>query len=218
MYEFDKDVAKVSSMLVGKVGKIAEKNLQLITQKLSYLYRQNMVKINHSIMELVCAAYLIVKGYWVDVEHRLDSNLVCDVYAEGKDDTVIVEIETGFSPPDHAVDPGTYLKVRVVSKIARYSNLADRFYLGTPYYNFLPIHPAFYARPEMGQEDIEEIKRMCDMYYSNPPVQENEIKVAKLDGIMVVDVDELSVLEISPKEYMESLEKIAFLKDKLLIR
>jgi len=43
------------------------------------LYRKNLVKINHSALELVCARSLIRQGYEVKVEHKLDRGLVCDV-------------------------------------------------------------------------------------------------------------------------------------------
>ena len=57
---------------------------------------RNLVKINHSAMELVCAKHLIRYGYKVDVEKQLTDILICDVYAEKGDGAAIVEIETGL--------------------------------------------------------------------------------------------------------------------------
>ena len=54
-------------------------------------------------MELVCAKHLIEFGYTVDVEDWFDI-LVCDVFASKGDGEAIVEIETGFIPPEHALD------------------------------------------------------------------------------------------------------------------
>ena len=45
------------------------------------LYKRNIVKINHSAMELVCASHLIHYDYSVDVEKQLTDILVCDLYA-----------------------------------------------------------------------------------------------------------------------------------------
>ena len=55
-------------------------------------------------MELVCARHLIKYGYAVDVE-RLNEILICDLYATKGEGEAIVEIETGFIPPEHAGSP-----------------------------------------------------------------------------------------------------------------
>jgi hypothetical protein len=84
--------------------------------------RENLVKINHSVMEILCAAKLLWDGYNVDVEHVLSDSLVCDVMGEKNGQTTMVEIETGYIPPEHALDPSTYTFARIISKIARYSD------------------------------------------------------------------------------------------------
>jgi len=43
---------------------------------------KNLVKINHSILELVCISSLISRGYAVDVEKGISDILVCDIYAK----------------------------------------------------------------------------------------------------------------------------------------
>ena len=54
-------------------------NVFAIADILVNLYRKDLVKVNHSALELVCARALIKQGYEVKVEHRLDKILVCDV-------------------------------------------------------------------------------------------------------------------------------------------
>ena len=44
--------------------------------------------------------------------------LVCDVFATKGDGEAIVEIETGFTPPEHALDPTSYYVARIASKIS----------------------------------------------------------------------------------------------------
>ncbi|MGI0038555.1 MAG: hypothetical protein ACREAO_01970, partial [Nitrososphaera sp.] len=71
--------------LAGKMsrGEPAEnvERLDFVKNRLIDLYSKNLVKINHSAMELVCAKHLIRDGYTVDVEKQLNDILVCDVHA-----------------------------------------------------------------------------------------------------------------------------------------
>ena len=56
--------------------------MNFVRTRLIEMNKRNLVKINHSTMELVCAKHLIRYGYSVDVEKQLTDILVCDVYAE----------------------------------------------------------------------------------------------------------------------------------------
>src|SRR5215471_6112159 len=125
--------------------KVREKVLG-IADILVMLYRKKLVKINHSALELVCGRGLILKGYDVKVEHRLDDVLVCDVFGTREDGQLIVEIETGFIPPEAALEPSSYAKSRIASKIARYSRFAGRFALGTTP-SYVLDFPEFFVKP-----------------------------------------------------------------------
>jgi len=153
-------------------------------------------------MELVCARELLSMGYSVDVEHEL-SGLVCDVYAEFDGKGLVVEIETGFVPPDHALDPLTYCRARIASKIARYGRLAERFALGLPPHYVAIVPPAFLKEGRLRtEEEIMVIKQLCDYYYHNPPVSPEEIRTARLDWVMIIDVDALETRILSPASYV----------------
>jgi hypothetical protein len=106
--------------------------MDFVKTRLIELYKRNIVKINHSAMELVCARHLIRYDYAVDVERQLNDILICDLYATKGDGEAIVEIETGFIPPEHALDPLSYYSARVASKIARYSKFANTSCKRTP--------------------------------------------------------------------------------------
>ena len=56
--------------------------LNFVRQRLIELYQKNLVKINHSVLELICAANLVSKGFAVDVEKPLTDSLVCDLYGK----------------------------------------------------------------------------------------------------------------------------------------
>ncbi len=55
--------------------------LNILKNCLVSLRKENIVKINHSVMELGCAKYLVEKGYEVQIEHILNEILTCDLYA-----------------------------------------------------------------------------------------------------------------------------------------
>jgi len=209
MKKFDRDLGILLKRLNKKTDKETKKKLNGLKDRLIRLSEENVVKINHSVMELVCAKHLILKGYEVDVEHPLDGELLCDLYGVKGYGTLIVEVETGFVPPDHALDPATYCKARIASKITRYSNHSDKFALGVPPYYILQIPPALTKPPrDRKSEELREIKSRCDLYYKNPPVSLDEIRNAHLHTIYVIDVDEVTVQEVDPSTYVEN--KIRF--------
>jgi len=190
-------------MSVGEPEDVVQR-MDFVKNRLIHLYSRNLVKINHSAMELVCAKHLIRYGYHVDVEKQLTDILVCDVYAEKGDGAAIVEIETGFIPPEHALDPLSYYAARIASKIARYSKYANKFVLATPPVSILPI-PQLFARPPKDRRpsEIKDVKALCDKYYKNPPVTDDEILNGRLHIIYIINIDASKVVEMDVDSYFE---------------
>ncbi|MBQ03872.1 hypothetical protein CL673_04065 [Candidatus Bathyarchaeota archaeon] len=165
-------------------------------------HQTNQVKINHSVMELICAKHLIMNGFQVEIEHMIDK-VSCDVFGTKGFGTALVEVETGFVSPANALDPNTYLKARIASKITRYSGFANKFILGTPPYYIMQIPPALTKPPRFRtDEEIAAIKGLCDLYYTNPPVSIEEIRNARLHSIYAIDVDMVFVREWEVNEYL----------------
>ena len=192
-------------MSAGEPEEIVER-MNFVKNRLIELYMRNLVKINHSAMELVCAKHLIRYGYKVDVEKQLTDILICDVYAEKGDGAAIVEIETGFIPPEHALDPLSYYAARIASKIARYSKYANQFVLATPPVSVLPI-PAVFRRPprDRRSSEIKKVKVLCDKYYKNPPVTEDEILNGRLHITYIINIDAGKVVEMDIDSYFEQV-------------
>jgi hypothetical protein len=208
--KFEQDLKFLVSKLVEGVGKETENKLSELKNRLFQLHRENVVKINHSVMELVCAKQLILKGYEVQVEHPLGEALTCDLYAVKGYGSLIVEIETGFIPPEHALDPSAYTWARIASKIIRYSSHAGKFALGVPPHYVLPFPQAFtLPSRERTLEDIKSIKSLCDLYYQNPPVSFEEVKNAHIHSVYIIDVDQTSVREVDPETYASHVKSVA---------
>ncbi|MFA5364680.1 MAG: hypothetical protein WC325_05805 [Candidatus Bathyarchaeia archaeon] len=212
MDKFDRDLEILVSKLSMNTEKEAKKGLVDLKDKLIQLHKENVVKINHSVMELVCAKQLILKGYKVDIERPVDG-LVCDLYGEKGLGSHIVEVETGFIPPSHALDPANYRKSRIASKIIRYGNHSEKFALGVPQYYLLQI-PDILVKPprDRTEEDLKYLKKLCDQYYKNPPVTFDEIRNARLHTIYVIDVDEATVTEVNPTTYIEKRDQFTATK------
>jgi hypothetical protein len=207
---FTADVTNLATkMTVGQPVEIIMR-MDFVKSRLIELYKRNIVKINHSAMELVCARHLIRYDYAVDVERQLNDILICDLYATKGDGEAIVEIETGFIPPEHALDPLSYYSARVASKIARYSKFANQFVLATPPVSVLPI-PKLFRRPprDRGREEILRVKELCDRYYRNPPVSFNEILNSHLHIIYIINVDQGKVTEMDIDSYFDAIEGMA---------
>jgi len=200
--KFEEDLNLLLFRLAKNASEETESKLSQLKDRLIQLHRENIVKINHSVMELVCAKHLIEKGYGVEVEHPLDGELTCDLFAVKGYGSLIVEIETGFIPPEHALDPSTYLAARIASKIIRYSGHAGKFALGIPPHYILQFPQTLTWPPrERKPDDLKKIKNLCDLYYQNPPVSLEEIEAARIHVIYIIDVDEASVQEVEPENY-----------------
>lgn len=205
--EFEEDLNLLLSKLTPDTSKDVAKQLAQLRDHLVQLHKENIVKINHSVMELVCAKQLVEKDYEVRIEHPLDGGLTCDLYATKGEGSLIVEIETGFVPPEHALDPQNYIAARIASKIIRYSHQVGKFALGMPPHYLLQF-PAIFTRPPRTRkaEDLKKIKALCDSYYRNPPVTLEEIKNARLHVIYIIEVDTGATLEVEPEAYAQKVE------------
>jgi hypothetical protein len=202
--KFEQDLTALMSRLTIDVERETENKLNVLKDWLINLQKENIVKINHSVMELVCAKHLILKGYDVQIEYPLNEILTCDLYSVKGLGNLVVEIETGFIPPDHALFPLTYTSARLASKIIRYSSFAGKFALGMPPHYVLPFPRALAKQPRRRTvKDIASIKKLCDKYYQNPPVTNEEIKNARIQEIFIIDVDQVRVQEIDPEAYMK---------------
>jgi hypothetical protein len=205
--EFEKDLNILLSKLIPNTSQSGAKQLTQLKDHLVELHNENIVKINHSVMELVCAKPLIEKGYEVKIEHPLEDGLTCDLYATKGDGSFIVEIETGFVPPEHALDPQHYIEARIASKVIRYSHRASKFALGMPPHYLLQFPTVFGQPPRTRRtEDLKTIKSLCDLYYQNPPVTLEEIKNARIHVIYIIDVDGATIQEVEPEAYSQKVE------------
>ncbi len=205
--KFEEDLSLLAEKLCEHESNLVCRELERLRDHLVSLYRKNLVKISHSVMELVCAKHLLLAGYDVNVEHFLDG-LSCDIYAVKGFGSLIIEVETGFIPPEHALDPLTYSKSRIASKITRYSSYAEKFGLATPPHYVMPVPLALVKPPRFRTEDeIAEIKVLCDLYYSNPPVNIEEIRNARIHAVYVLGVDDGTVKENDPGDYIEKIQQ-----------
>ncbi|MGF3521763.1 MAG: hypothetical protein ACQXXJ_01535 [Candidatus Bathyarchaeia archaeon] len=202
--KFAQDLNVLVERLTTDIDDIAIHKLNSLRDALLQLHRENVVKINHSVMELVCAKYLILKDYTVKLEQKLSDILTCDLYATKGYGNLIVEIETGYIPPEHAMDPLTYTYARLASKIIRYSCFSGKFAIGIPPHYVLPLPRVLTLPPKKRTpQAVEEIKNLCDWYYQNPPVTEEGIKNARIHEIYIIDVDRTMVQAMDPTTYMK---------------
>jgi hypothetical protein len=206
---FRADLYELAARACAKDDQEVRSKVLAIADILVKLYKKNLVKINHSALELVCARELVKQGYDVKVEHRLDRTLVCDVLGSRGDGPLIVEIETGFIPPEAALEPSTYARSRIASKIARYSRFAGKFALGTTPSYVLDL-PEFFVRPPRVRsvEEAARIKALTDVRYNKPPISIEELMQARLHMVFIVDVDTASIEEVEPEAYAATASEL----------
>jgi hypothetical protein len=231
--KFSRDMNRLLDKLNSKTEPEVMQQLEAICQNLIELNQRRLVKINHSVMEVICAKYLIEQGYEVKVEHPLDrGSLSADIFAKRvyekqstfqedsshntkktiddkvsrKGETLLVEVETGFVPPEGALSPGLYRQARIATKIARYSGHAKKFALATPNYHVVQVPNVLLGPPDMRSSDeLQELKRLCDSYYYSPPIPLETLARVELDAIYILDVDFYSVIPTAPNQYLETV-------------
>ena len=202
--KFQKDVDEMTEKLSGGLQENDISKLVNVKEQLIGMYKKNLVKINHSILELICASTLISRGFIVDVEKDISDILVCDIFAKKGGGNTIIEIETGFTPPEHAMDTIDYFSARIMSKIARYSQHCSKFSLATPVVGILPISNIFLLPPNARKkEDVQRVKDLCDRYYKNPPVEFDDILNAHLHSIFLINIDKGFAKELDPQGYVD---------------
>ncbi len=202
--KFRNDVYDMTENLSKNLKENDLPKLNYVRQQLIEMYQKNLVKINHSILELICASNLISNGYAVEVEKDVSDILVCDIFAKKGGGNTIIEIETGFTPPEHAMDTVDYYAARIMSKIARYSKHCSKFSLATPVMGILPIPQIFLLPPNARKkEDVNKIKELCDRYYKNPPIKYDDILNAHLHSIYLINIDKGFAKEVDPHGYVD---------------
>ena len=207
--KFQDDVYSITVLLSAHLSPDLIPNMNFVRQKLIDSYKKNLVKINHSDLELICAAELISHGFSVDVEKSISDVLVCDLFGKKGDGTSIIEIETGFTPPEHALDTVDYYAARIVSKIARYSKHCGKFSLATPVVNILPISEIFLLPPNTRKpEDIEKLKKLCDRFYKNPQIKLNDIQNAHIHSVYLINTDKGFAKEMDPESYIQMTKQL----------
>ena len=192
-------------------GMDEQSNLRLksLGERLLDLHENAETDLTQSVMELICARELIVSGYMVNVEYSLDSNLTCDVHAVKGEGVLIIKVETGDTPPIHALNPNSFSQAKISSKISRYSSRASKFGLATLNSNILQVPYLFIKPPrDRSDEEVERIRRLCDKLYSKPPLSFDQIKDARLHSIVLIDIDHGHTREIDPETYQELQSRV----------
>ena len=207
--KFQDDVYSITERLSKRLSPELIPKLNFVRQNLIEYYKKNLVKINHSVLELICAAEIISHGFSVDVEKSISNILVCDLFGKKDDGTTIIEIETGFTPPEHALDTVDYYAARIVSKIARYSKHCGKFSLATPVVNILPISDIFLLSPNARKfDDVKKLKKLCDRFYKNPQIKLEDIQNAHIHSVYLINTDKGFAKEMDPKTYLQLTKQL----------
>jgi len=115
--------------------------------------------------------------------------------------SLIVEVETGSTSPENALDPQSHLTARIVSKIARHSLHVDKFSPATPAHNILRI-PDILLKPasRRSRKSLFLLKELCDKYYATPTTALEKLSKMQLHSIYIIDVDALEVRKLTPRK------------------
>lgn len=192
-----------------KLSEKSRENFKQLIDKIIQLYLRQLIKSNHTMMELILAFEFLKEGKNVEIEKEI-GNVIADVLViDNNEYEELIEIETGFVPPEYSADPVTYRFTREVSKVARYCKYTKYFSIACPPYHILQL-PEILLKPshEREEEELKRIKKVLDSYYKAPPIEIDELRNAKLDFVYIINVDNVSVKKLSLKEYIEFTSNI----------
>ncbi len=149
----------------------------------------------HAILQFIVALDLYKRGFDVSVEEPVDGGFKADVYAECPTGRVIVEIETGYIPPDRIHGLEEFLDAKIAFKAIAYSIYADLFILATPSHIRLPIPQELLKPIELREaEDITIIRELALRY---DKVKASRIlwraPLSRVDGIAYINVSSRKV-------------------------
>ncbi|MDR2720468.1 MAG: hypothetical protein LBC03_06675 [Nitrososphaerota archaeon] len=196
--KFEANILWLLSKLTVNMSKPNITKINSLKDTLVKFQRNNVVKFNHSVMELVCTKSLVQKGYDVHFEYSLNSILICDLFDAKGHDSLIVEIETDLTPPENALVIIIYTYVHLASKIISYSSFAKNFALDVFPHCILPFSKVLAKSPcTISEAEIAKIKCLAVAYYHEPFVTINEICNAHLVWVQIIDFDTLTVQEFN---------------------
>lgn len=203
VFDYEECLSKLIGRLVARAGDSQGELMRLLTTSMDRMIA-NKNKIIHDQLMLILVDSLFKKGYEVDVEHELDSNLRCDIFAVNSGRTRIIEVETPITNPNDIIKfdltPYQYYTIRTIGKL-RYSLYADNFYLAYPDYISLvkcnPVYKFFYSkRKDRASRRAKELENMAGIVYKKPPITKGELMKAHLNGIYLVGIEEMAVKRI----------------------
>ncbi len=227
---FSRDLDKLLDQLQPTTDSETMDQLTIVRNRLVELNRKRLVKINHSVMQVLCAKHLLEQDYEVRIEHPLvGGQLMADLFAirerepkfendieslliserlglPVKKEALVVEVETGYVPPKAALYPIRYQQARIAAKIARYCRYSHRFGLAAPNYHVLQIPEILLKPPELREiAEIRQIKEECDQFYKSPPILLDTLAMSETDYIYSINVDNVTVTQVPPQEYLETI-------------
>ena len=175
-------------------------SLEEIYRKLLGLSKIGVLNINHSVLQLILSGYLLSKGFRVYVEVEVQGG-VMDIYAiKGKD--IGIEVETGYVPPNNAIDPEEFLMGRLSLKTVKYSNIVSEFYIAVPSFYIPPIPRELLLDPnERSEEEVRNIMRLIRKYSKTPDITINDVKTSKINGIITINTKDMKINIIDNKNF-----------------
>jgi len=149
----------------------------------------------HALLQFIVAMDLYSRGFDVSVEEPVDGGFKADVYAEGPQGSVIVEIETGYVPPDKVRVLEEFLEAKVAFKAVAYSPYADLFIVAAPSHVRLLVAPELLKPVE--DRDILDVMVIRDLASRYDRARASRIlwraPLSRVDGIASINVSNLKV-------------------------
>ncbi|AGJ63389.1 Hypothetical Protein SiL_1945 [Sulfolobus islandicus LAL14/1] len=193
---FINDIEKLAKRVEESYGGV---ELDDIIQRLINFYELGFTNINHSSIQLILSAYFKSLGYRVFVEYERKGRLL-DLYVSDED--MGIEVEYGYIPNSNAIDAEEYLKSRISLKILRYSTLSSKFYIAVPSFYIPPI-PDELIVDIKDKTKLRRILELIRKFHKTNDIMLNDAKLAKINGIISVNISNLSISIIDISKYKQ---------------
>jgi len=154
----------------------------------------------HAMLQFLVALDLHRRGFDVSVEEPVDGGFKADVYAESPMGRVIVEVETGYVPPDRMYELEGFLEAKIAFKAVAYSAYTDLFIVATPSHMSLSI-PGELLKP-IESRDVRDVIAIRELALRYDKARASRVlwraHVSRVDGLAYINVSDRKVYYIIP--------------------
>jgi hypothetical protein len=189
-------MADSTSLLLLFSSKLGLSSQDVVVQKALKSIEKN-IPLSHVLAEVLLYSYLRDKGYkFISIEETIGL-IKCDVYIEGGELNMCIEVETLAVPIEYILEGLDYVIARHVKKVIQIAKSGIKIVSFAYPFGVIPLIPLeFLKNPK--DRDIEKLLKLLNTARKFFPLDLNDVAYLRLCNIEEVYVYDLASLNVKP--------------------